>query len=186
MTRRTCGILPALALIAGLLAGCAIAPSEVKLEPPSITSTAGPNSRIAVIRAVRDERTGGARDPRRLGDVVLAPGQSVEGVIRENLAAALGRAGYQIRTTAPEALEPLFIDVHIRRFAASASGLSGLTVEAAIETELRFTGGAPAMAIAVRSSERRASVDAAAWTRILERALADYRAQATARAAALR
>ena len=51
-----------------------------------------------------------------LGDVLLQSGQTVEGVIREHLAAALAQAGYQVKGEDAAGPSPLVLDAHIRQF----------------------------------------------------------------------
>jgi hypothetical protein len=60
-----------------------------------------------------------------MGDVLLEPGKTVEGVVRENLSSALRKAGYDVRDQGNAGSSPIFIDARIRKFWAwPASGPS--------------------------------------------------------------
>ena len=121
-----------------------------------------------------------------MGDVLLEPGKTVEAVVRENLAIALGQAGFQVRDSAPAGLAPLMIDVRIRKFWSWLTpGALAMTVEALIETDLSATGAAP-IAVNVRSSDARMFPTEGAWIELVDKALQEYRAQVASKAGAWR
>ena len=121
-----------------------------------------------------------------MGDVMLEPGKTVEAVVRENLATALGQAGFQVRDSAAGGGAPLMIDVRIRKFWSWLTpGAFTMTVEALIETDLTPAGAAP-IAVNVRSSDARMMVTDGAWIELVDKALQEYRVQVAAKAGAWR
>jgi len=119
-----------------------------------------------------------------LGDVLLESGQTVESVIRENLAASLQQAGYQVKAQkdAPDA--PLMIDVSIGKFWAWLQpGFWAIKLHTQIATDLRFNGANDATPLALKREESLQIVTDGAWMEGIGKALEAYRA-AVANAAA--
>lgn len=123
-----------------------------------------------------------------LGDVLL-DGQTVTGVVREHLAGAFRQAGYQVAEAAPAAAAatasaPILVDVRIRKFWAwMQPGFWALTFNADMETLLEVSGTATPTNVSVSTQESRQMGTDDAWVAVLQKALADYRAQAAAKLA---
>ncbi|MBL8483218.1 MAG: hypothetical protein JNJ60_13545 [Rhodocyclaceae bacterium] len=111
-----------------------------------------------------------------LGDVVLAPGQSVNGLIRENVAAAMVAAGYQLADKPDATPAPLILDVHIKRFWSWFNpGAFTITLNAQVETSLEFAeAGAPAT-ISVHATDSRMAATESSWIEIVSKGLSEYR-----------
>ncbi|MBR9911169.1 MAG: flagellar biosynthesis protein [Gammaproteobacteria bacterium] len=118
-----------------------------------------------------------------LGDVLLQNGQTVEEVVRENLAAALQQAGYQISSEATTDPSVLIIDVHIKQFWAwFKPGFWAITLNANISTDLDLSGAAAPITISVSAQDSRQLATESAWVEIVNKALNDYRMQVLGKA----
>lgn len=118
-----------------------------------------------------------------LGDVLLQSGQTVEGVVRENLAAALTQAGYQVKSEDAAGALPLVIDVRIKQFWAwFQPGFWAITLNTNIVTDLDLSGAATPTTINVHAEDSRQAATESAWMEIVGKALDDYRAQVTTKA----
>lgn len=118
-----------------------------------------------------------------LGDVLLQSGQTVEGVLRENLTAALAQAGYQVKSQDVAGPSPLVIDVHIKQFWAWLQpGFWAITLNTNIATDLDLSGAATPTTISVHTEDKRQVVVESAWMEIVGKALDDYRAQVITKA----
>jgi hypothetical protein len=118
-----------------------------------------------------------------MGDVLLQSGQTVEGVIREHLAAALTQAGYQVKGEDAAGPSPLVIDAHIKQFWAwLRPGWAALTLSANIVTDLELSGAAPPTTISVHAEDKRQMATEDAWLQIVGKALDEYRAQVVTKA----
>jgi hypothetical protein len=119
-----------------------------------------------------------------LGDVLLQNGQTVEGLIRENLAAALQQAGYQVKEEDADGTSALIIDVHIRQFWAwFQPGFWAIKLNTDIITDLDLSGAKPPVNISVHQEDARQMATDGAWMEIVTKALENYRTQATTKAA---
>ena len=121
-----------------------------------------------------------------LGDVLLQEGQTVTGLVRSNLAAAFEEAGYRVVADTATQPPPTVVDVSIKKFWAwMQPGFWALTFNSDIETVLTTTapGAAPSV-IKVKASESAQLGTDDAWIRIVQKGMADYRAQAATRLAA--
>ena len=119
-----------------------------------------------------------------LGDILLKDGQTVERVVRENLAAALTQAGYQVMGDDASGGAPLLIDVHIRQFWAWAQpGFWAIKLNTNISTDLDLAGAGSPTTITVHAEDSRQMATEGAWMEIIAKALGDYRTQVTAQAA---
>jgi hypothetical protein len=113
-----------------------------------------------------------------LGDVLLQPGQSVEGLVRQNLAEALAEAGYQVVTEAAAGPSPLVVDVRIRKFWAwTQPGFWAITLAANISTDLEVQGAASPTTIDIHKRDTWQAATDGAWAEIVSMALAAYRAE---------
>lgn len=118
-----------------------------------------------------------------LGDVLLQSGQTVEGVVRENLAAALVQAGYQVKGEDDSGPSPLVIDVHVKQFWAwFQPGFWAITLNTNITTDLDLSGAASPTTISVHADDARQAATESAWMEIVGKALDDYRAQVMTKA----
>ncbi|BCK86296.1 hypothetical protein MIZ01_0050 [Sideroxyarcus emersonii] len=122
-----------------------------------------------------------------LGDVLLENGQTVAGVVRENLTNALKQAGYRTTSNAAEAgPDPVIIDVRIKQFWAWLQpGFWAITLHTDIATNLEISGKATPATVEVHAQDSRQVVTDSAWIEIVDQALKDYRQQAAAKSAVL-
>ena len=122
-----------------------------------------------------------------LGDVLLENGQTVAGVVRENLTAAFKQAGYRTTSSAADAgPSPMIVDVHIKQFWAWVQpGFWAMTLNSHITTDLEISGIASPAVVSVSEKDSRQLVTDGAWIEIVDKALKDYREQASAKAAQL-
>ena len=115
-----------------------------------------------------------------LGDVFVQDGQTVEGVVRENLASALRAAGYNVRNDAVADPHALVIDAHIKQFWAWIHpGFWAITVHTDIATDLDLSTAASAVPVVVHVQDARALVTDSAWLETIDKALQAYRQEAT-------
>jgi hypothetical protein len=122
-----------------------------------------------------------------LGDVLLQNGQTVEGVVRENLKVALQQAGYQVRDAEDGGSPAVVIDVHVKQFWAwFTPGFWAITLAANISTDLDVAGTPSPTAITVHIEDSRQIATESAWIETVDKALTDFRKQATEKAAAFR
>jgi hypothetical protein len=109
----------------------------------------------------------------------LQDGQTVESVIRENLAASLREAGYNVRDEPAGQPPSLTIDVCIRKFWAWIQpGFWAITVNPDIATDVNLSTAASAATITVHVEDARQVVTESAWTETVEKALQAYRHEA--------
>lgn len=114
-----------------------------------------------------------------LGDVFLQDGQTVEGVVRDNLAAALREAGFNVRADAGGDAAALLVDVKIRKFWAWVQpGFWAVTVKANIDTELQLSGAAGTTTVATQVEDARQFVTDAVWMETIDKALQAHRREA--------
>ncbi|MCD6079422.1 MAG: flagellar biosynthetic protein [Ramlibacter sp.] len=115
-----------------------------------------------------------------LGDVLLQEGQTVTGLVRENLSAAFRQAGYRVATDAASAgPNPLNVDVSVRKFWAwFTPGFWTITLTANIETELRISDGGVPVVVSVVTKDDLMAAGESAWVETVQKALVAYRANA--------
>jgi uncharacterized lipoprotein YajG len=119
-----------------------------------------------------------------LGDVLLENGQTVTGLVRENLTAAFQQAGFRVVAEANAGPAPLLVDVRIKQFWAwFQPGFWALTLNTNIETDLELTGAVAPIKLSVHVEDSRQVATDSAWLEVVDKALAAYRAQASSRAA---
>jgi len=120
-----------------------------------------------------------------LGDVLLEDNQTVEGVIRDNLAAALRQAGFQVEAGSAAGAAALVIDVRIKQFWSwFQPGFWAIKLHANIVTDLDVSGSAAPTIIQVHAEDSRQLATEGAWMEIVDKALDDYRTQVAGKAAA--
>lgn len=114
------------------------------------------------------------------GDVLLQPGQTVESVVRDNLAAALRQAGHQVLTdpaAAPAGAQ--LLDVHIKALWSWMNpGFWTITANGRVITEVDVTGRPEPVRIAAEHHEARMAMTEAAWLETMTKALDAWRAEA--------
>lgn len=146
----------------------------------------GANSASPEIKAraiARKRNTYGAA----MGDVLLEPGKTVEAVVGENLAAALRKAGFDVREAGSAGPSPLFVDARILKFWAWLTpGFWAVTLRANIETDLAITGGNPPLNVSVTAEEATMVAGDSAWIQVIDKALQLYREQAASKASVLK
>ena len=122
-----------------------------------------------------------------LGDVLLEPGKTVQGVVRENLSAALRKAGYDVRDQGNAGSSPIFIDARIRRlWAWLTPGFWAVTLRANVETDLTISGGNPPVNVSVTTEQATMVAGDSAWIEVIDKALQLYRDQAASKMSGLR
>lgn len=161
---------------------------EQSPSEPSTPSLGGEGATLASAdtkaRAIGRKRGGFGK---ALGDVLLENGQTVAGVVRENLTNALKQAGYRTTSNAAEAgPAPVIIDVRIKQFWAWIQpGFWALTLHADITTNLEVSGNASPTVVSVNTQDSRQIVTDSSWIEIVDQALKDYREQAIVKSANL-
>jgi hypothetical protein len=122
-----------------------------------------------------------------LGDVLLEDGQTVVGVIRDNLSAAFKQAGYRVATSSADAGQsPMAVDVRIRQFWAwLRPGFASLTLSTNIATSLAIDGMPGPADVSVHVETHPAFATEDTWIDVVNKALNEYRAQVTAKIANL-
>jgi uncharacterized lipoprotein YajG len=119
-----------------------------------------------------------------LGDVLLEGDQTVEGVVRENLTAALTQAGYQVEAGNAAGASSLVIDVRIKQFWAwFQPGFWAIKLHTNIVTDLDIAGAPAPTTITVHAEDSRQMATEGAWMEIVGKALDEYRTQVAGKAA---
>ena len=119
-----------------------------------------------------------------MGDVLLENGQTVVGLVRENLTAAFQQAGYAVTDAGAAGPAPLVVDVHIKQFWAwFKPGFWAITLSTNIETDLDVSGASSPTTISVHAEDSRQMATDSAWLEIVQKALAAYRTEAAAKLA---
>jgi hypothetical protein len=117
-----------------------------------------------------------------LGDVLLQPGQTVEGTVRENLVAAFEQAGYRVRAENDAGPSPLVVDVHIKQFWSwFTPGFWAITLSNNIATDLVFNGTGAPVTVSTHVEDKHAAATEGDWMQIVDKGLEAYRAQVTKR-----
>jgi hypothetical protein len=119
-----------------------------------------------------------------MGDVLLESGQTVEGVVRDNLGVALQQAGYQVKSEAEAGPSALVVDVSIKKlWAWLQPGFWAIKLHADVATELKFKGEPSAVPVNAHIEENKAIVTDGSWMDIIGKAMDAYRAQIAGQAA---
>lgn len=153
---------------------------------PSLGGEGGTSAASADLksRAIGRKRNGYGQ---ALGDVVLEPGKTVEGVVRENLAAALRKAGYSVREAGSAGVSPIFLDVRIRKFWAWLTpGFWAITLRANVETAITISGGNPAVDVSVTAEQSGMAATDTSWIEVVDNALRLYREQVATKMSGLK
>jgi uncharacterized lipoprotein YajG len=121
-----------------------------------------------------------------LGDVLLDNGQTVAGVVRDNLAAAFAEAGYAVQGGAAAPAGAATVDVTVRQFWAwSEPGFTEITMNTTIDADLVFSGKGGKQNVSARTSEGRLAAGDDAWRDVIQKGLAEFRKKAAATAKTL-
>lgn len=130
-------------------------------------------------RAIGRKRSGYGQ---ALGDVLLENGQTVAGLVRENLTAAFAQAGLRVVTENEAGPAPLLVDVRIKQFWAwFQPGFWVITLNTQIETDIDVAGAAAPLKLSVQVADSRQMATDSAWLEVVEKALVASRAQAVAK-----
>lgn len=111
-----------------------------------------------------------------IGDVLLENGQTVDSVVRSNLALALNESGYSVLPqSAVAAANSPVIDVYIDEFWGWLTPGLETTLNTRISTTLELRSSETQESILVRTRQIRPFATNAAWIELFEKALNDYR-----------
>lgn len=114
-----------------------------------------------------------------LGDVLLQQGQTVQDVVRENLAAALEQSGYRVESQADAGTNPVLLDVQIKKFWSwFQPGFWAITLHSDIATVLQVEGGGASFEIQAHAEDKRQVATEHAWMEITQQGLDQFRAEA--------
>ena len=113
-----------------------------------------------------------------LGDIVLKEGQTVESIVRDNVAAALRAVGYNVAdANAAVSGTPVTIDVHIKKFWAWLQpGFWVLAVHSKIATDFDVGSGQPT-SIEVAVVNKSPAVTDGMWAVTIAKALSHFRTE---------
>lgn len=126
-------------------------------------------------RAVARKRNGYGK---AMGDVLLQSGQTVDGVIRDNLTAAFLQAGYQVKDASDAGPSPLVVDVRIKTFWAwFEPGFWAITLSNNISTDLVVSGVQAPIVVSARVEEKHQAATDSGWIDIVDKGLDAYRAE---------
>ncbi len=127
-------------------------------------------------RAVARKRNGFGK---AIGDVLLDEGQTVAGLVRENLVNSFQASGYRVVASGDQADNPLVVDVVVKKYwAYFRPGFWQIALDADIETEVTVAGVASPLVISAHVEDRRQAATERAWLQVLQEALAAYRKDA--------
>jgi len=113
-----------------------------------------------------------------MGDVLLQQGQTVTGVVRDNLAAALLQSGYRVVPQADAGADAVVLDVHIKQFWSwFQPGFWAITLHSDIATDLQVEGKDTPIKIEVHAEDKRQVATEKAWMEITQQGLERYRAE---------
>jgi uncharacterized lipoprotein YajG len=158
-----------------------------KPSDPSVPSLGFGGSAAATeqvkARAIGRKRNGFGQ---ALGDVLLQDGQTVTGVVRDNLSSAFRQAGYRVAPDLASAgPSPLLVDVRVRKFWAwFTPGMMTITLASQIDTDLQISGGGAPTTVSVSAQDNRMAATEDAWVEIVQKALVAYRAEAAKKVSA--
>lgn len=114
-----------------------------------------------------------------LGDVLLQQGQTVQDVVRENLAAALEQSGYRVEPQVDASANPVVLDVRIKKFWSwFQPGFWAITLHSDIAAILQVEGGA-SIEIQAHAEDKRQAATENAWMEITQQGLEKFRAEAS-------
>ena len=112
-----------------------------------------------------------------MGVVVLDAGQTVATVLRDNVAAALTRAGYHVAAASTDDGTALWVDVRIRELWSWAEddGHFRFTIRAVVATDIVIEDRPAPLTVAVEWSRLSFSTNDNSWNEIWDGTLHDYR-----------
>lgn len=153
------------------------AKAPIASVPSSVASGSDPASEAIKARAVARKRDGNGQ---AMGDVLLQEGQTVNGLLRDNLVIAFEQLGYRVTDAANAGPDPLLVDVRIRKFWSWAQpGFMKMTMKSDVEAGIHIVGTDVATSISMHAEESRPPlVTDAAWMEIVDKALLGFREQA--------
>lgn len=136
------------------------------------------------LRAIGRKRGGFGQ---AFGDVLMQEGQTVESVVRDNLATALRQAGIQVAADATNAPPgALLLDVRIKALWSWINpGFWAITANGRVATEVDIAGQPGPTRIGVEHSESRQLMTEGAWLEVIGKTLEAYRADAVKKLAAV-
>lgn len=152
----------------------------VQAPPDPSTPSLGFGGSDQATAQVKSQAIGRKRNGfgKALGDVLLEQGQTVQGVVRKNLEAALEQGGYQVKSLADAGTNPVVLDVHIKKFWAwFQPGFWAITLHSDIATELQVEGQATPIEIDAHAEDKRQMATDKAWMEITQQGLDAYRAK---------
>jgi class 3 adenylate cyclase len=160
---------------------------EEQPKNPNIPSLGGDGAAKATAevkaRAVARKRNSYGQ---ALGDVLLDNGQTVAGIVRDNLTAAFGDAGYAVQAGTAAPAGAIVVDVTVRKFWAWVQpGFTEITQQIDIDAGLVFSGKGGKQDVSAHASEGRVAVGDDAWRDIIEKGLVEFRKKSAAAAKAL-
>lgn len=152
---------------------------EVAPRDPS-TPSLGPEGGDASVqaRAVGRKRDGYGR---AIGDVLLAPGETVEGLMRQHIVAAFQQAGVRVIDEAEATPETPRVDVRIERFWAWLHPRFMIHQNTHIEARFTVAGAEPVVVTGHSDGEGPLPPDSV-WIQMFETALTAFRNDLAARA----
>jgi hypothetical protein len=152
---------------------------EAAPRDPS-TPSLGPDGGDASVRAraIGRKRNGYGQ---AVGDVLLAPGETVEGLMRQHIVAALQQGGVRVIDESAATPETPRIDVHIDRFWAWLHPRMMIHQNTHIEARFVVAGATPVVVMGHYDGEGPMPPDRV-WVQMFETALASFRNDLAARA----
>lgn len=152
-----------------------------KAPPVASTPSLGGEGADKASTAIKDRAIARKRNGygMAMGDVLLQEGQSVSGLVRENLTGAFQQLGYRVTDEADAGRNPLLVDVRIKKFWSwMQPGFWAVTLHSNIETTVSVSGAGAGSTTSVHVQDSRQVVTDGAWMEILDKALAAFRDQA--------
>lgn len=152
--------------------------------PSSVAQGAGPEAEAVRARAVARKRDGNGNP---MGDVLLQEGQTVNSLVRDNLAIAFEQLGYRVTDAASAGPDPLLVDVRIRKFWSwMQPGFLKVVMQSDVEAGVHIVGTDAATSISVHAQDSwPLTTTDAAWRGVVDQALLAFREQAVKKLGAL-
>jgi hypothetical protein len=109
--------------------------------------------------------------------ILLAPGQTVTSVVRDNVVAAFRQAGFRTVTDPREAGgSPMIVDVHVKQlWAWMQPGFWAITLKANVETDLKSNKSSSPVTVSAHAEQSGMAATDSSWVEVLDAALKDYR-----------
>lgn len=114
-----------------------------------------------------------------LGDVLLGEGQTVTGVVKNDLKNALKKAGYRVEEFDASRPDMIVLDVHIKQFWAwFQPGFWAIKLNANIETVIDVSGSGSPTTVSVHTEDSRQVATDSAWIEAVDKGRQAYEAEA--------